>query len=55
MVPVHNPVTAGGQVSRGERAAAGRHNAIAKMHRYFQLATWNVNTLWQPGKFDNLK
>ena len=55
MVPVHNQVTAGGQVSRGERAAAGRHNATAKMNRDFQFATWNVNTLWQPGKFESLK
>ena len=52
---MHDQANTGGQVSRGERAAAGRLGATAKMDRGIQIETWNVNTQWQPSKIDNLK
>ena len=55
MVPVYHQATAGGQGSLGERAATGRSKATASINIQFKIGTWNVNTLWQPGKFDNLK
>ena len=55
VVPVHHQATAGGQGSRGERAATGRYKATASINRQLRIGTWNMITLWQPGKFDNLK
>ena len=55
VVPVHHQATASGQGSRGERAATGGYKATASINRQFKIGTQNVNTLWQPGKFDNLK
>lgn len=50
----HHQATVCGQNSHGEQVAAGQ-NATARSDRKFKIGTWNVNTLHQPGKLDNLK
>ena len=39
VAPVHHQVTAGGQDSRGERAATGRYKATASINRKFRIGT----------------
>ena len=33
---------------------AVRHQATVRIDKHIKIATWNVNTLFQAGKFDNL-
>ena len=55
VVPDHHQATVGGQNRHGERVMTGRNQATARTNIVFRVATWNVNTLGQAGKFENLK
>ena len=55
VLPVHHQVPAGGQDHHGERVMTGRDPATARTNIVSRVGTWNVNTLGQAGKFENLK
>ena len=47
--------TAGGSTGHAQRVSGGRDRATARTDCARRIATWNVNTLYQAGKFENLK
>ena len=49
------PATAGGSTGHAQRVSGGRDRATARTDRTRRIATWNVNTLHQIGKLENLK
>ena len=49
------PATAGGSAGHAERVSGSRDRATARIDRPRRIATWNVNTLHQAGKIENLK
>ena len=50
-----HPATAGGLTGHAQRVSGGRNEATARIDSVRRVATWNVNTLYQTGKLENLK
>lgn len=55
VLPVRHQAAAGDSPGHAQQVAGGRNRATARTDRLYRVATWNVNTLFQAGKFDNLK
>ena len=56
VLPVRNQATAGGSPGHAEQVPGSRNQATARLDRCCsRIVTWNVNTLYQAGKLDNLK
>ena len=52
---VRHQATAGGSPGHAQQVSGSRYRATARTDTQKRIATWNVNTLYQAGKFDNLK
>ncbi|XP_063863898.1 craniofacial development protein 2-like [Scylla paramamosain] len=55
VMPVRNQETAGGSPGHAKQVSGSRNRTSARWDCCRRIATWNVNTLYQVGKLDNLK
>ena len=47
--------TAGGSPGHAQQVFGSRYRVTARTDSQKKIASWNVNTLYQAGKFENLK
>ena len=55
VLPVRNQETAGDSPGHARQVSGSRNRATARLDCCSRIATWNVNTLYQVGKLENLK
>ena len=55
MLPVRYPATADGSSRHAQRVLGSHNSTTGRSTCYRKVATWNVNTLNQAGKLENIK